>query len=71
MMKGSFLVFLICLYLRPSPFPAKTGGCIINTCGWVDGGGYKILLHAAHAFEGILRGWVDIGEGHGVGAWGW
>lgn len=29
----------------------KTSGCIINTCGWVDGGGYKILLHAARAFE--------------------
>ena len=25
---------------------------MINTCGWVDGGGYKVLLHAAQAFEG-------------------
>lgn len=25
---------------------------MINTCGWVDGGGYKVLLHAAKAFEG-------------------
>ena len=25
---------------------------MINTCGWVDGGGYKALLHAANAFEG-------------------
>lgn len=32
---------------------AKTGGCILNTCGWVDGAGYKVLLHAAKAFEGI------------------
>ena len=25
---------------------------MINSCGWVDGGGYKALLHAARAFEG-------------------
>ena len=31
---------------------AKTGGCVINSCGWVDGGGYKALLHVANAFEG-------------------
>lgn len=24
---------------------------IINTCGWVKGGGYKNILHAAQAFE--------------------
>lgn len=29
----------------------KTGGCIINTCGWVDGLGYQALIHAAKAFE--------------------
>lgn len=29
----------------------KAGGCIINTCGWVDGLGYQALLHAARAFE--------------------
>ena len=34
------------------PPAARTGGCVINTCGWVDGGGYKALLHAAKAFEG-------------------
>jgi polyribonucleotide 5'-hydroxyl-kinase len=28
----------------------KTGGCVINTCGWVDGLGYKALLHIAQAF---------------------
>ncbi len=33
---------------------AKTGACVINSCGWVDGGGYKALLHVAKAFEGIL-----------------
>lgn len=26
-------------------------GIIINTCGWVKGGGYKHLLHAAKAFK--------------------
>lgn len=30
---------------------ARTSGVIINTCGWVKGGGYKQLLHAATAFE--------------------
>ena len=35
---------------------AKTGGCVINTCGWVDGGGYKSLLHAAKTFEGNPAG---------------
>jgi polyribonucleotide 5'-hydroxyl-kinase len=30
----------------------KTGGCVINTCGWVDGLGYKALLHIAQAFAG-------------------
>lgn len=29
----------------------KTSGVIINTCGYVSGGGYKALLHAAQAFE--------------------
>lgn len=26
-------------------------GVVINTCGWVKGEGYKLLLHAAKAFE--------------------
>ncbi|KAL7296659.1 protein CLP1 homolog [Trichogramma pretiosum] len=30
---------------------AKASGIVINTCGWVKGGGYKILTHAAQAFE--------------------
>ncbi|CAL2037035.1 unnamed protein product [Caenorhabditis brenneri] len=30
---------------------AKIGGMIINTCGWVDGEGYKCLVKAASAFE--------------------
>lgn len=30
---------------------AKASGCIINTCGWIKGGGYKSLLHIAGAFE--------------------
>ena len=33
---------------------AKTGGCVVNTCGWVDGQGYKALLHIAQTFEGEL-----------------
>ncbi|EFP09619.1 CRE-CLPF-1 protein [Caenorhabditis remanei] len=30
---------------------AKIGGMIINTCGWVDGEGYKCIVKAASAFE--------------------
>ncbi|XP_020284023.1 protein CLP1 homolog isoform X2 [Pseudomyrmex gracilis] len=30
---------------------AKASGIIINTCGWIKGQGYKILTHAAQAFE--------------------
>lgn len=30
---------------------AQVSGCIINTCGWVTGTGYRILVHAAEAFE--------------------
>ena len=30
---------------------AKASGIIINTCGWVKGAGYKLLTHAAQAFE--------------------
>lgn len=30
---------------------AKLGGMIINTCGWVDGEGYKCIVKAASAFE--------------------
>ncbi|XP_067010563.1 protein CLP1 homolog [Anabrus simplex] len=30
---------------------ANASGVIINTCGWVKGGGYKILTHVAQAFE--------------------
>ena len=31
---------------------ANIGGLIINTCGWVRGAGYQLLVHAAGAFEG-------------------
>lgn len=34
---------------------AKIGGCVINSCGWVDGQGYKALLHIAEAFEGKVK----------------
>lgn len=30
---------------------ARVSGIVINTCGWVKGGGYKLLTHAAQAFE--------------------
>ncbi|XP_078378577.1 protein CLP1 homolog [Oculina patagonica] len=30
---------------------ARASGCIINTCGWVTGTGYRILVHAAEAFD--------------------
>lgn len=30
---------------------ARMSGMIINTCGWVKGGGYKNILHAAKEFE--------------------
>ncbi|XP_053687675.1 protein CLP1 homolog [Sabethes cyaneus] len=30
---------------------AKYSGMIINTCGWVKGGGYKNILHAVKEFE--------------------
>ncbi|KAL4713093.1 hypothetical protein ACJJTC_001147 [Scirpophaga incertulas] len=30
---------------------ASSSGLIINTCGWIKGTGYKMLTHAAQAFE--------------------
>ncbi|ELU18019.1 hypothetical protein CAPTEDRAFT_222774 [Capitella teleta] len=30
---------------------ANISGAIINTCGWVRGGGYQAIVHAATAFE--------------------
>lgn len=30
---------------------AHASGCVINTCGWVTGTGYRILVHAAEAFD--------------------
>ncbi len=29
----------------------RKGGLIINTCGWIDGTGYDILLHIAQALN--------------------
>lgn len=29
----------------------KTSGCIINTCGWVTGAGFRALVNAIRAFE--------------------
>jgi polyribonucleotide 5'-hydroxyl-kinase len=30
---------------------ARSSGMIVNTCGWVDGEGYELLLHAIRAFK--------------------
>lgn len=30
---------------------ANLGGFVINTCGWVQSGGYQCLIHAAQTFE--------------------
>ncbi|XP_038044313.1 polyribonucleotide 5'-hydroxyl-kinase Clp1-like [Patiria miniata] len=30
---------------------ASVSGCVINTCGWIKGDGYKCITHAAKAFE--------------------
>ena len=32
-------------------FPDAVSGVIINTCGWVKGQGYRLLTHAATAFQ--------------------
>lgn len=29
----------------------KSSGMVINTCGWIKGGGYKHILHAAKSFK--------------------
>ncbi|XP_065919464.1 polyribonucleotide 5'-hydroxyl-kinase Clp1-like [Dysidea avara] len=29
----------------------RVGGCVINTCGWVDGQGYKTLVEVCKAFK--------------------
>lgn len=34
---------------------ARASGCVINTCGWVTGTGYRILVHAAETFDGVLH----------------
>ena len=30
---------------------ARAGGLIVNTCGWTEGDGYELLLHAVRAFK--------------------
>ena len=39
-------------YFLVSDFAAGASGCIINTCGWVTGSGFKRLLHIVEAFKG-------------------
>lgn len=41
-----------CAHMLILLLAAQVSGCIINTCGWVTGTGYRILVHAAEAFEG-------------------
>ncbi len=38
-----FLVLLLSL--------ASDSGLIVNTCGWIDGMGYELLVHVITAFE--------------------
>jgi hypothetical protein len=49
-------VFLLAknIYLIGPFLSANISGAIINTCGWVRGGGYQAIIHAATAFEGLL-----------------
>lgn len=28
---------------------ARASGLIVNTCGWIDGAGYELILHAIQA----------------------
>ncbi len=39
---------------------SRAGGVIVNTCGWVDGGGYELLLHQANVFGATVL--VVIGD---------
>ena len=61
----------VCVYLFMCVcvFIAKVSGCIINTCGWVDGQGYQALLHAAQEFKGKTSSSTGLGQaGPGLGA---
>jgi len=29
----------------------RSSGCVINTCGWTDGKGFSLLLHAIEQLE--------------------
>lgn len=40
-----YLPSINCFYLD------AISGAIINTCGWVKGQGYQMLIHAAKAFQ--------------------
>lgn len=44
----------VCTERLDSNKKTKPSGIIINTCGWVKGGGYKLLTHAAQAFEVVV-----------------
>jgi len=34
---------------------ANVSGIVINTCGWLRGGIYQSIVHAAGAFEGLCH----------------
>lgn len=33
------------------PFAEADSGLIVNTCGWIDGVGFEVLMHAITAFQ--------------------
>ena len=45
-----FTVFTVLMIILPLIL-ARVGGVVVNTCGWVTGAGYKMLVHAAKAFD--------------------
>lgn len=38
------------LFNHTLPLPSFCAGLIVNSCGWIDGGGYDVLLHTISAF---------------------
>ena len=44
-----WVIVLIFFFL----FLDNFSGFVINTCGWIDGAGYKCLLLTAEAFKGM------------------
>ena len=40
---------------------ARASGAIINTCGWIDGAGYELILHCIEAFQADIVLVMDSG----------